>query len=110
MTNRKQEIAAHKQSADGRRHDLDIFESGHVPSNKRSWEVHQCNARLRVADYDGTLEVNREPWTEITIEEYETYESGRSVTRSISITLKDDMRRTLIDMLSREPQPVGSHK
>lgn len=104
---RKQELAARKQGPDGRRHDITIFESGHTPSNKRSWEVHECNARLIVADYDGSLAANPNAWTEITLEEYESYESGRSTTRSISMTLKGDLRQSLIDMLRRDPQPIG---
>jgi hypothetical protein len=107
INDRTVEIAKNSQSADGRRRDLEFFETNHIPSNKRAWEVHKCNARLAVADYDGTLAANRKPWTEITVEEYETYESGKSTTRSVTFYLHEDNRQALIDMLSRDPQPVG---
>lgn len=89
---------------------IEIFEANHIPSNKRSWEVHTCAARLMVADYDGSLTANPEPWTELTIEEYEGYANGRQVTRSISMTLKGECRDALIAMLSRKPQPMGDRK
>jgi hypothetical protein len=106
-TERKIEIAKNHQSPDGRRRDIEFFESGHTPYNKRTFEVHECNARLSVEDYDGSLERNPNPWTQITLSEYETYESGKSVSRNISMTLNADMRKTLINLLSREPQPLG---
>lgn len=104
---RKQELQKRNQSKDGRRHDIDILEINHVPYNKHSWKVHTCSAVLHVADYDGSLAVNRDAWTEITLSEFEGYESGRQVERNISITLKGEMRDALIRMLSRPAQPIG---
>ena len=85
--------------SEGARVKFTAEDKGHVPYNKRRWEVHSCLGRLTVEDYDGSKPVNPGGWTSITLEEHENYESGRSVSRTISFILHADERKALIQML-----------
>jgi hypothetical protein len=44
---RKYEIAKRSQSEDKRRHDIEIFETGHVPSSKRRLTLEEVEEALR---------------------------------------------------------------
>jgi hypothetical protein len=89
---------------EGRMREQEFVCENHLPYNKHYWQVHKAQSVLRVSDYDGTKPNNSNPaWTCFVLEETEHYESGRVQTRTISVTLTDESRKALLDMLSREP-------
>ena len=108
MTERKNETVERKQSVDGKAHEIRIDQTGYVPFNKRSWEVHpNTRAILRVKDYDGSLKANPKAWTNIELTEVLHYDSGKIVERTISLVIDGEQRESLIKMLSRDPQPIS---
>ncbi len=76
-----------------------VMHRDHTPFNKYRHEVEDGVCEVRVKDYDGTG-ANPEAWLEITLSEtYTPAGSKRSLTRTISATLKADERAKLIAML-----------
>lgn len=72
---------------------------GHVPFNKRRWEVEKSTASLAVVDCaDGGM--NKEGWLEIELTECtQAKENGPFQTRTISVYLHGDDRKALLAML-----------
>ena len=86
--------------SDGHAKKLTARMEGHVPFNKARWQVHRCTAILEIDDYDGKKpDANKQPWMNIVLREFEEYESGRQRETTISVTLYDDDRKRLIEML-----------
>lgn len=97
---RKQSISERIGQPDSPQQEIRILETGHVPFNKRSWEVHECRAIVRVVDYDGS-KPGAPAWTNITLTELESYESGREIERNISVDLNAETRGAVLTMLDR---------
>ena len=72
----------------------------HKPNGKRPWEVTDSSCEITVNDYDGTL-ANPRAWLSIDLSEQYTTESGRIMSKTVSVTLNPEQRAALIEMLTR---------
>lgn len=74
-------------------------EEGHVPFNKRRWEIEKSTASLKVVDCkDGGMD--GDGWLEFNLSETtQAKENGPFQTRTISLYLHGDDRRKFIAML-----------
>jgi hypothetical protein len=70
----------------------------HTPFSKRKGEV-QATGKLVIQDYDGS-NANKETWLSLELTEIVHHESGRSASRTITMTLDPAARKALIEMLA----------
>lgn len=96
MQTEKRSFAINNRAQPGLTFSLNDFD--HTPESKRRGEV-QATGKLVIQDYDGS-NANKETWLSISMTEIVHHESGRSVARTISMSLDPAARKALIEMLA----------